>query len=202
MWNLIRKDIKLQKMTFMIMLPLLLVAMNISKSVLWLGIIFAIAIIMQNFAADEKPATHLLLNSLPYTRKEIVSAKYIGAGIFTFFILLTIELGHLLFHFELIHWSQLLFIASAVLLFISVAFPFSYLFGSQYLLIAFGVLVVVYLIVISLFLPHLNDIMREWTQMVLSLAHDQLYVMIIFSILVLYISSWLLSIYIYRKKVI
>jgi ABC-2 type transport system permease protein len=42
---------------------------------------------------DEKTSIHILLNSLPYTRKEIVSSKYIGACVFTFVIVFTIFMG-------------------------------------------------------------------------------------------------------------
>ena len=59
------------------MLPLLFVSLFLSTSAIWFGFIFCFAIIMQSFSMDEKASIHLLLNSLPYTRKEIVSSKYI-----------------------------------------------------------------------------------------------------------------------------
>ena len=77
-------------------------------------------------------------------------------------------------------WEQLLIIASMVLVSISFTFPFSYLFNSQYLLFAFGgVLFVLYLIIISLFIPNLNDIIRDITQMVLSLENYWVYLLVI-----------------------
>jgi len=82
MFNLIRKDIVLQKITLLIMLPLLVVYLFLENSSVWGGIIFSIAIIMNAYNIDEKSSIHMLLNSLPYTRNEIVSSKYIGAFIF------------------------------------------------------------------------------------------------------------------------
>ena len=86
MLNLIRKDIVLQKGTLLILLPALFFYLLVGKSDIWVGVIFCIAIIMQSFALDEKSSTNLFLNSLPYTRKEIVSSKYIVAIAFTLLV--------------------------------------------------------------------------------------------------------------------
>ena len=202
MLNLIRKDIVLQKNILIIMLPLLFVSLFLSTSAIWFGFIFCFAIIMQSFSMDEKTSIHLLLNSLPYTRKEIVSSKYLSACIIIFLVLMTIFIGNLIIHREIMQWEQLLIIASMVLVSISFTFPFSYLFNSQYLLFAFGgVLFVLYLIIISLFIPNLNDIIRDITQMVLSLKNYWVYLLVIAAVVFLYISSWMLSIRIYSRKV-
>ena len=101
MLNLIRKDIVLQKGTLLILLPVLFLYLLVGKSDIWVGVIFCIAIIMQSFALDEKSSTNLFLNSLPYTRKEIVSSKYIAAIAFTLLVVLTIVVGNLILHGEL-----------------------------------------------------------------------------------------------------
>lgn len=200
MLHLIRKDFVLMKNVFMLMLPLLVIALYMNKSAILVGVLFCISIIMQGFSHDEKDASHLLFNSLPYTRKEIVSSKYIGACLVMCIILATIFFGHLMIYGEILPWEQLLFIAGIVFLFISFAFPFSYLFNSQYLLISFGVLFVFYLVAVNLFLPNLNDIMRSITQFVISLENYQLYFSVICVIAALYIGSWFLSIRIYCRK--
>ncbi|MEH7122682.1 ABC-2 transporter permease [Bacillus sp. JJ1773] len=201
MFNLIRKDIILQKNTLLILLPILLIYLFLSTSTIWVGIIFCIAIIMQSFPMDEKSSSHLLLNSLPYTRKEIVSSKYIGACVFTFLTLVTIFIGHFVIHREIIQWEQLLFITSIVTVFISFAFPFSYLFKSQYLMIASIVVFALYLIIVNSFIPDINDRLREVIQWVLSFDNSLLYLGVILSVVLLYIFSWMLSIRIYSRKV-
>lgn len=202
MLSLIRKDIILQKNTLMIMLPLLLVFVFIGNFVIWFSFIFCFSIIMQSFSMDQNPSIHLLLNSLPYTRKEIVSSKYISALITIFFVLMTIFIGNLIFHREIMQWEQLLIIASMVIVSISFSFPFSYLFNSPYLLFAIGgALIVIYFIIISLFIPNLNDIIREITQKVLLLENYHLYLSVMAAVVFLYIISWLLSISIYSRKV-
>lgn len=202
MLNLLRKDFLVQKNLLFIMLPLLFVVTYFATSAIWEGILFSIAIIMQVFYADEKPSVHLLLNSLPFSRNQIVSSKYVGACVLIILVLATIFIGHFIFYKEVYPWNQMLLIACIVFLFISFAFPFSYLFHSQYLLIGSGVLFVLYLILINLFVPNMNDIIRGITQRVLEMADYQLYLLAIITVLVLYVSSWILSIRIYSKKVL
>lgn len=201
MLNLIRKDIALQKGTLLILLPVLFLYLLVGKSDIWVGVIFCIAIIMQSFALDEKPSMNLFLNSLPYTRKEIVSSKYIVAGAFTLLVVSTIVLGNLILHGKLTQWDQLLFTAIVVVLFISFAFPFSYRFKSQYLMIASGVLFVLYLVIATKFIPDVNDRLREGIRTILSLDNTLLSTGGILTVILLYIFSWMLSVRIYNRKV-
>ena len=84
------------------MLPVLFVYLFLETSSIWVGIIFCIVIIMNAFSMDEKTSINLLLNSLPYTRKEIVSSKYIGAIYFNCYVV-TIFIGNLIIHREIMH---------------------------------------------------------------------------------------------------
>ncbi|MEC1446936.1 ABC-2 transporter permease [Bacillus haynesii] len=83
MFNLIRKDIVLQKKTLAVLFLGLCVYLTLDVSPIWVGIAFSIAIFMNAISIDEKSSIHMLLNSLPYTRKEIVSSKYIVVVLFT-----------------------------------------------------------------------------------------------------------------------
>jgi len=190
----------LQKKTLPFMLLFLFVYLFVNVSTSWVAIVFCIVIIMNAFQTDETSSANLLLNSLPYTRKEIVSSKYIGALIFIFLTLLTIFIGNWMIHREIMQWEILLFITSIVMGLISFAFPFSYLFNSKYLLIGFGGVFVVYMVTLS-FIPNLNDRVREVVQTVLSLDNSLFYLGIILSVGLLYVLSWILSIRIYSRKV-
>ncbi len=190
----------LQKKTLPFMLLFLFIYLFVNVSTSWVAIVFCIVIIMNAFQTDETSSANLLLNSLPYTRKEIVSSKYIGALIFIFLTLLTIFIGNWMIHREIMQWEVLLFITSIVMGLISFAFPFSYLFNSKYLLIGFGGVFVVYMVTLS-FIPNLNDRVREVVQTVLSLDNSLFYIGIILSVGLLYVLSWILSIRIYSRKV-
>ncbi len=201
MLQLIRKDIILQKYTLLVMLPILLLYLTLNYSVVWIGIIFCIAIIMQSFSVDEKSTSHMLLNALPYTREEIVNSKYIGAGVFTFLILFIIFLGNLIINKEIIQWKQLFLIMSIVALFVSFAFLFSYLFKSQYLLFGGIALFVFYIVTVSKFIPDLNDRIRKVVGIVLSFEQSLVYVGGLVLVGLLYLFSWMISISIYKRKV-
>ncbi|WP_339254260.1 ABC-2 transporter permease [Sporosarcina sp. FSL W8-0480] len=201
MLHLIRKDIVLQKYTLLILLPILFLDLFLDGSRIYVGILFSIAIIMQSFLTDEKSSVHYLLNSLPYTRKEIVSSKYAGACVFIFLVLLTIFIGNLVIYKEFVPWGQLLFIAGFVAVFVSLAFPFSYLFKSQYLMIASIVLFVLYFVIVAKFIPDMNDRIRGTVQTLLSLDDALLYGGAILAVTLLYLFSWMLSVRIYHRKV-
>ncbi len=199
MLKLVRKDIQLQKNTMLIMLPFLF--FYLYTGTILVSILFCIALTMNAFATDEKSPINLLLNSLPYTRKEIVSSKYISACFFTALVLLTSMLGNWVFHREIVQWEQVLFIVAVVGLFFSFAFPFSYLLSSQYLMIGGIAIFVIYLIIANKFIPDLNDRIRSLTQSILSADQTPLYVLVLLSIVVFYVISWILSVRIYSRKV-
>ena len=211
MFNLIRKDIIIHKFTFMILIPVLLVYLMMDISSVWLGFIISIAIIMTTFAADEKSSINKFLNALPYTRKEIVSSKYISALVLTFIVVFGIFIGTFTMHKEIIDWKEMMLVISLVLIFVSFAFPFSYKFKSQYLMtgsaIIFVALMVIGNVIIPKVIPMLDDTMNleekvnGLIQKILSLQDAQLYGLIAIVIVVLYACSWLLSIRIYSKKV-
>jgi len=112
-----------------------------------------------------------------------------------------IFIGNLLIHQEITAWKELVFIVSVVMVFFSLIFPFSYKFKSKYLLFASIILFAIYLVVINFFIPNLFDKIREFVGILLTLQSTQFYLLIAFSIIALYVCSWLLSIRIYRKKV-
>ncbi|KAB8126253.1 ABC-2 transporter permease [Gracilibacillus oryzae] len=201
MLNLILKDIYMQKNALFILLPALIIYLLIGTSAVWICIVFCIVIITDSFAKDEKTPSNLLLNALPYTRKEIVSSKYISALAFIFLVLLTIFLGNWLMHGEFIQLDQLLLITGIVIVSISFIFPFSYLFKSQYLMRAFIIGFIAYMVIINLFIPNLNDRIRNFVQTVLSFDNSQVYFIILLSVVLFYILSFLLSIRIYSRKV-
>ena len=211
MFNLIRKDIIIHKFTFMILIPVLLVYLMMDISSVWLGILISIAIIMTTFAADEKSSINKFLNALPYTRKEIVSSKYIGALIFTFIVVCSIFIGTFIIHREILDWEEMMLVVSLILIFVSFAFPFSYKFKSQYLMTGSAILFVALMVLVNVIIPkvvpRVEDTMNleekvEWfVQKLFSLQDIQLYGLIAILVIVLYVGSWLLSIRIYSKKV-
>lgn len=200
MLSLMRKDFVLQKSSI-VLLPILLLYLAFNTSILWIGIVFSIAISWNSFSMDKKTPIHILLNSMPYTRKEIVSSKYIGAFAFTFMVALAIFIGNYFINDVISDWKVFVLMFSIVLTVISFIFPFSYKFNGNQLLIVAGAVFGIYLVVLSLFVNNLHDRIREFVGWLLALDDNHLYFMMTGAVLILYAGSWLLSMHIYKKKV-
>jgi len=203
MINLILKDVLIQKKIILFYIATIIIYLLAGvPSLIPLGFLYSVIFILNAFAYDEKDNANMLLNSLPYTRKEIVSSKYIGSLIFTTIFVFMIYAGDFFINGNggLFIWKEMLFIIGLVMVAISFMFPISYKFKTQYLLIALGVLLGIYMFTISLLVP-INDILREIARKFLTLQETQMYSIAIITTVILYIGSWLLSIRIYEKKV-
>ena len=200
MLNLIRKDIILLKKTMLVLLAILCVYLLLDFSSIWVGILCSIVISMSAFTLDEKTSIHLLLNSLPYTRKEIVSSKYVVAVFFTILIAITTYIGTFIRHGEMLAWKEPLFIVGVVMAILSFVFPFCYKFKSHYLMMAGLGLVALYLLTITFVIQDLNDRMREFVKLLLTSNTTAAYVVIGASVILLYICSAVVSLRIYKQK--
>ncbi|MCI4129297.1 ABC-2 transporter permease [Bacillus haynesii] len=201
MFNLIRKDIVLQKKTLAVLFLGLCVYLTLDVSPIWVGIAFSIAIFMNAISIDEKSSIHMLLNSLPYTRKEIVSSKYIVVVLFTCMVAAAIFIANFIIHRELTIWKDILLMVAIVMTVASFMLPFCYKFKSNYLLNASIVAFGLYMLTVNFIVQNLNDQIREFIHMLLTLQNTSLYLIVAISIITLYGCSWLLSIRIYRNKV-
>lgn len=202
MVNLILKDIIIQKNTIIIYIATIILYLLADVSPIFLGVLYSVVFIMTTFSADEKDNANILLNSLPYTRKEVVSSKYMGALIFTSVIIFIIYLGDFFLNGkgELFLWKEILLIMGLVMVTISFILPISYKFKSKYLLMILVALGGIYLVTVTILLPNLHDILRGFVQNFLTLQETQMYFVAILTTVILYIGSWLLSIRIYERK--
>ncbi|MGN4125372.1 ABC-2 transporter permease [Lysinibacillus sphaericus] len=203
MFSLIRKDFLLQKHIVLLYIAILLLFSLFADASVYVGFIFSLSFIMSACSFDEKDNINILLNSLPYTRKEIVASKYIGTLLFTLLFVIVMYVGDFLLNGDNVFLllKEMLLIIGLVMITTSFLLPFLYKFKMQYLHMAMVALVVIYLITISFFIRNLHDVVRELTQKILTLQEIQLYFFAILMVIVLYIGSWLLSIRIYERKV-
>lgn len=203
MYNLIRKDFLIQKNMLLVHIAILLLFPLFLGANVYVGFIFSLSFILSACSIDEKDNINILLNSLPYTRKEIVSSKYIGALLFTLVVVIVMYVGDFLLNGEnvLFLWKEMLLVIGLVMLTTSFLIPFLFRFKMQYLHIAMGAIVVIYFLTVGFFIENLHDILREVTQKFLALQEFQVYSVAISAVVLLYIGSWLLSIRIYEKKV-
>ncbi|MFJ7915225.1 MULTISPECIES: ABC-2 transporter permease [unclassified Lysinibacillus] len=203
MVNLIFKDILIQKKMILLYIATIILYLLINVSLVKIGFLYSLAIITTSFSYDEKDNANILLNSLPYTRKQIVSSRYIGSLIYTSLIIIITYLGNFFLNGKetLVLLKDIVIIIGLVMVAISFILPICYKFKTQSLMIASGTLFGIYLVTIKYFFPSLNDTLRELIQKFLTLQETQMYFVAIFTIIILYVGSWLLSIRIYAKKV-
>ncbi|MEB2281832.1 ABC-2 transporter permease [Lysinibacillus xylanilyticus] len=203
MVNLIFKDILIQKKMILLYIATIILYLLINVSLVKIGFLYSLAIITMSFSYDEKDNANILLNSLPYTRKQIVSSRYIGSLIYTSLIIIITYLGNFFLNGKetLVLLKDIVIIIGLVMVAISFILPICYKFKTQALMIASGTLFGIYLVTVKYLFPSLNDTLRELIQKFLTLQESQMYFVAIFTIIILYVGSWLLSIRIYAKKV-
>lgn len=204
MVNLIWKDLLIQKWHIPLYIAIIAFYFWIDiSSLAWLGFIVSISFIMNAFYYDEKDNINILLNSLPYMRKQIVSSKYIGAILFTaLFAGLTIIGSFIVNGMELdFSWKDVLQTFGLVMAWLAVIFPFFYKFKQQYLLIGAVIFFIIIMLTFKIVIYFFNERFGGMIKWLVSLPDLQLYSSITFIILLLYSGSWLLSIRIYERKV-
>lgn len=202
MFNLIFKDILIQKKILLFYIATLIIYLIIDVSSILIVVVYSLTFINMALSYDEKDNANILFNSLPYTRKEIVSSRYVGVLIFTsLFIMITYGGRFLLYGKEAsFSWKAILLIMGLVMVAISFMLPVFYKFKRQYLVFFAGALVGIYLLMKNFLVPNLNNTLRELTRKFLTLQETQMYLVAIFTIAILYIGSWILSIRIYERK--
>ncbi|QPQ28863.1 ABC-2 transporter permease [Lysinibacillus sp. JNUCC 51] len=203
MVNLIFKDILIQKKVILFYIATIILYLLINVSLVKIGFLYSLAFITMSFSYDEKDNANILLNSLPYTRKQIVSSRYIGSLIYTSLIIIITYLGNFFLNGKetLFLLKDILIIIGLVMVAMSFILPICYKFKTQSLMIASGTLFGIYMVTIKYLFPSLNDTLRELTQKFLTLQETQMYFVAILTIIILYVGSWLLSIRIYTRKV-
>ena len=201
MLQLVKKDFVIHKTMLCVMLAALILYIIADASTIILGILFSFAMTMHIFAPDEKRSVQILLSSLPVTRKEIVSSKYIAAFLYISFVVFGLIAGNFIIHQEQPNWTHLSFIMVVSLLSVAIFYPICYKFTSKFLMIICVVGFVIYLLVVNVFIHDFNDQFRAIVSKIMTLMESQTIVFALITALILYSISWLVSIKIYEKKV-
>lgn len=202
MFNLIRKDFILQKNRLIIYLGLLLFYLwsdfYIVVSVGFITFLF----VMNSHYYDERERINILLNSLPYTRKEIVSSKYIEALIVTGIVLIITIICKSMIEgtFISISMEEVIYCFIGTMLFTAIYLPLFFKFTQQYLFLAFAMLFVIVVMPSRIIMNFFSTNLKEVIQLLNSLPMMQLYSMAIVFVILLYAISWVVSIRIYSKK--
>lgn len=201
MLQLVKKDFLIHKNILLGMLAAMIVYMISDVSPIFLGLLFAFTMTMHIFSSDEKRTAQVLLSSLPLTRKEIVSSKYIAAFLYIAIIMGILIAGSFIIQQEQPNWTHLGLVAMASLIIVAFIYPFSYKFASKYLLITFVIGFALYMLAINLLITDLNQLVYDFLLKLRFLMEARVMIFTFITVFILYCVSWLLSIKIYEKKV-
>ncbi|MBR0591388.1 ABC-2 transporter permease [Bacillus sp. FSL W8-0920] len=200
MFHLMKRDVILQKKQLIIFLPFILffIFMDVPPALTFLVASFFIP--FNTYAYDEKAETNILLNSLPYTRKEIIASRYLGA---IFFMVIAIGLtSAALFSFGKLFTMMDIALGSGLfLLFAAFTFPLFYILKPGYISTA----VIIVFIILSGIGPPIMAYLAEHfsviTDFVMNVSIPILYTGSAVLIMLIYLMSWGLSTAIYQRKV-
>lgn len=201
MFNLIKKDFIIQKTQIMLFIPFIMFfaifADHMSPSFVLL--LAATYIPLNGYIYDEQVESNILLNSLPYTRKEIVAAKYIGS---LAYMILSIGVASIILYiFNYEYMFRDIAIAAGLFFIVSaLAFPLFYILKPGYI----GIVVVVGVIVGAVILPPIIRILAEHlttiTNFFTGLSTTTLYLSGAVISIGIYLISWMTSQFIYQRK--
>ncbi|TQR20519.1 ABC-2 transporter permease [Psychrobacillus vulpis] len=199
MFNLIRRDVILQKRQLLIFIPFILFFIIMGAPPALIFLVASIFIPFNTYAYDEKVETNILLNSLPYTRMEIIASRYLGAIVY---MILSIGVTSLaLFAFNKPFTITDIAIGSGLfLLFAAFTFPLFHIFKPGYIttvvLISFILLTWIAPPIASFIAEHFTTI----TDFIVNLSIPALYTGATLVIIVGYVISWGITTVIYQRK--
>ncbi|QIW19946.1 ABC-2 transporter permease [Bacillus thuringiensis] len=199
MFNLIRRDVILQKRHLLIFIPFILffIIMDVNPGLIFL--VASIFIPFNTYAYDEKVETNILLNSLPYTRTEIIASRYLGAIVYMVLAIGGTSLALFTFNkpFTII---DIAIGSSLFLLFAAFTFPLFYILKPGYIS---TVVMISFLISVAMgpdIMVFLAERFTAITDFIGNLSVPAFYTGATLVIVVVYIISWGITTVIYQRK--
>lgn len=199
MFNLIRRDIILQKRQLFIFIPFILVFIITDKHPAFVFLVASIFIPFNAFGYDEKAETNILLNSLPYTRTQIIASRYLGAIFYLLLSIVVTSLALLAFH-KPFTITDMAIGSGLFILFAAFTFPLFYILKPGYIstVVIFSFIGLAFVVppTVSFIAKHLTAI----TDFINQLSTPVLYTGTSVVIVTLYAVSWAVTTIIYQRK--
>ncbi|KHF41591.1 ABC-2 transporter permease [Halalkalibacter okhensis] len=200
MFNLIRRDVILQKRQLLIFVPFILFFIIMGSHPVFIFLVASIFIPFNTYAYDEKVETNILLNSLPYTRFEIIAARYLGAIVYM--VLSIVVTSVALFAFSKpFSISDIALGGGLFLLFAALTFPLFYIFKPGYITTAVLISFILLSYLSGPIVSFVNENVTVLTNFIVNLSIPVLYFGAAVVILILYALSWGVTSVIYQRKV-
>ncbi|GAA0463774.1 ABC-2 transporter permease [Alkalibacillus silvisoli] len=199
MFNLIRRDVILQKRMLLLLIPFILFFVLMGSHPALIVLAVSIYIPFNAFYYDEKAETNILLNSLPYTRKEIIASRYLGAIVY---MLLAVGLTclFLLAFNKSFSLTEIAIGSGLFLLFAALTFPIFYIFKPGHLTTIVIIIFLAFAIVGQLAIRSIDELLPAVTDFMQNTSNTVLYTGGAAIIITAYLLSWVASTAIYLRK--
>ncbi|AKG03383.1 multidrug ABC transporter permease [Salimicrobium jeotgali] len=199
MFNLIRRDVILQKRQLVFFIPFILFFIITNSHPVLTFLVASIFIPFNAYAYDEKAETNMLLNSLPYTRTEIIASRYLGAIVY---MVLAIAISSLaLFLMDKPFTIRDMAVGSGLFLtFSAFTFPLFYIFKQGYI---FTIVLISFLLLAGIGPPvlmYVGENLTPLASLLAKLSAQTLYIGSVAGVVIVYLVSWGLSHFIYQRK--
>ncbi|WP_019537437.1 ABC-2 transporter permease [Paenibacillus ginsengihumi] len=199
MLNLIRRDIILQKKQLMIFIPYILFFILMGSPAVLTYLVASIFIPFNAYAYDEKAETNILLNSLPYTRTEIIAARYLGAIVYMAASIGVTSLALLVFD-KMFTWTDVAIAVGLFLVFASLTFPLFQILKPGYI----STVVLTSFILISLVFLRMSRALPEYvtaiSEFLERFSGPVIYTGAAVVVMAVYAVSWGVTTVIYQRK--
>ncbi|WP_044641802.1 ABC-2 transporter permease [Risungbinella massiliensis] len=205
MFNLILKDYHLQRLLMIFYISMICLYLFTDLHATLSVVIVSSMFVINSHYYDERGQTNLLLNSLPYSRKQIIGSKYIGGLIFTTITTLATigiySVAQLLgYPVAIPSLENVLLIYLLVMLFTAFYLPIFYKFTQRYLISIFSLLYILMMALAKNLYSFFADKIPNIGSVFASVSNWQLFLMATMFIFVIYAISWFISIRIYENK--
>ncbi|WP_164218257.1 ABC-2 transporter permease [Virgibacillus sp. YIM 98842] len=199
MFNLIKRDLIIHKWQILLIVPFIILFIITASDTFFVFFIASIFIPFNALAVDEKKETNILLNSLPYTRRQIIASRYLGAILYMFLSIGVASIALFVMN-RPFTMTDILIGSGTFLLFSAITFPLFYIFKSGYIssivLISGLILLAIGPPIVSLFAEHFTVI----TDFINQFTASELYIGVSVFIIIIYTASWLITNTIYQRK--
>ncbi|MBY7145054.1 ABC-2 transporter permease [Virgibacillus sp. NKC19-3] len=199
MFNLIRRDIILQKWLLLTFIPFVafFIIMDVHPALTFL--VASIFIPFNTFGYDNKAETNILLNSLPYTRKEIIASRYLGSIVYMALSIGVTSLA-LIVSNKSFTMTDIAIGGGLFLAFAAFTFPLFYIFKTDYLL---HIVIISFILLAGIGPPivtFLTDNVTVITDLIYRFSTPVIYTGAAAIVMFFYAVSWGVSTIIYQRK--
>lgn len=199
MFNLIRRDVILQKKLLLTYIPFIAFFIIMDSNPALIFLVASIFIPFNAFGYEEKAETNILLNSLPYTRTEIIASRYLGAIVYMVLAIGVTSLALFAFN-KPFTVTDIAIGGGLFLVFAALTFPLFQIFKPGHIttvvLISFILLAGIGPPIVMFLAKHLTAM----TDFILNLSISALYTGAAAVIITLYAVSWGITTFIYQRK--